>query len=122
VAALPPLLLAACGEETPFGVCDDEWRAAIIVEVYRASQPAADGARGFVIDGFYSDSLRLAPEGARRPGPQVELFAAWERPGTYDVYLSKEGFAPWVQRDVQVRATGCSVGSVVLRADLVEQH
>ena len=118
------LLLAGCGEETPIGVCDDEWRAAIVVEVYQASsgRPAADGARGFVRDGFYADSLRLAPEGARRPGPQAELFAAWERPGTYDVYLSKDGFVPWVQRDVQVNPAGCSVGSVILRANLVEQN
>ena len=42
------LLLAGCGEETPIGVCDDEWRAAIVVEVYQASsgRPAAEPAEG----------------------------------------------------------------------------
>jgi hypothetical protein len=114
------LLPGAC-EQPILGPCNDEWVPAVIVDVYDAmsGQPAAAGARGFVLEGTYSDSLRLAGEGARVPGPAVSLYAAWERPGTYDVYLIKDGFVPWTRRNVQAPQSGCHPATARLRAELV---
>jgi hypothetical protein len=76
---------------------------------------AATGARLVVRDGAYADSSSDETE----PGPQVDaLVAAIERPGTYEVTVSKPGFRDWTQRGVRVTEGECNVRTANLTARL----
>ncbi|MFW6040040.1 MAG: hypothetical protein ACOC9N_03075 [Gemmatimonadota bacterium] len=99
-------------------VCTTSVEPGIVVEVYHADtgEPAAEGARGRVRDGTFSDSLWV--HGAR-DGRLHSLAGAWERAGTYEVEVVKEGFLTWTREDVEVEEGECHVRTVELRADLV---
>lgn len=99
-------------------VCTTSVEPGVVVEVYHAEtgEPAAEGARGWVREGAYVDSLRAS---GSRDGQLYSLAGAWERAGTYEVQVEKEGFSAWTREDVEVDEGECHVRTVELRADLL---
>lgn len=89
---------------------------AIEVLVINAATDSADarGVTGVVRDGAYLDTLRVGsgPTG----GPPHNVVAAFGRPGTYTVHLSKTGYHDWVQASVRARPGVCSVERAFVRA------
>jgi hypothetical protein len=66
-------------------------------------------------DGAYADSSGAETE----PGLQVDaLVAAIERPGTYEVTVSKPGYRDWTQSGVRVTDGECNVRTANLTARL----
>lgn len=82
--------------------CTAEGRDAVIVEVRDSitGSNAAEGALLIVRDGEYVDSVRGGPN------EPPALTAAFERPGTYEVVVQKNGYREWVRQGVRVRRTG----------------
>lgn len=111
---IPAAALALSGCSVMPLTCTDEARPTLSVEVRdaRTGAPAAQGARGIIREGTYSDSLRAATE--------TLLFAqnTCERPGTYDVTVEKAGYLAWTERGVQVAADACHVCSRTITARL----
>jgi hypothetical protein len=62
-------------------------------------------------DGDYSESTDQVHSGRFLAG-------AWERPGVYDVTVTKPGFVPWTMARVTVEADECHVVPSELRAEL----
>ena len=95
-------------------VCTEEYRAGITVEVTDSATglPAADGATLTVTEGAYTESWTDAFGGSTLAG-------AWERAGTYDVAVAKDGYHTWIRTGVFVDADECHVISVALDAALV---
>ena len=107
LVAVCALTLGACDLFDTPGACDLIVRPGIVVEIRHAgtSQPLADSAAGVVIDGAYSDSLTAQPfEGAGPvPSPTAVLrYAAYERAGTYTVFVTRPGFYNWSASGVRV--------------------
>ena len=94
------LFLGGCGVFEPDD-CNTGIIPAVTVAVVDAAtgQPAAAGARGYVQDGSYRDSLRLIRWDAQdRP---THLGAADARPGTYAIVVERSGYAPWSASNVR---------------------
>ncbi len=71
-------------------------------------EPIADNAFGTVVEpGGYVDTLDLIE--LYLDGRPWRLGGALDRPGTYDVLLSRPGYYDWVVREVSVAASGCGV-------------
>jgi hypothetical protein len=106
---------AACSRSTA-PVCTQESRPAVAVYVKNSATSAgiASGASLVVRDGSYKDSV-AAPNN-RADLDNSPLFAAAERAGTYQVTVTKTGFAAWMQSNVQVTANECHVNTVTLTA------
>jgi hypothetical protein len=105
----------ACSRSTS-PVCTQEARPALAVYVKNSSTSAgiASGASLVVRDGNYKDSV-AAPN--NRPDlDNSPLYAGAERAGTYQVTVTKTGFAEWTQSDVRVTANKCHVNTVTLTA------
>ena len=109
-------LLVACSREAPVEVCQYWLVAAITVDVADAATGSVltAHAAGVVRDGAYSDSLRLCDFFSK--GSQC---AAFERPGTYEVEVTSEGYQAWSTRGVVVTNGSCHVNTVALKAKLV---
>lgn len=107
--------LAACSASTA-PVCTQEFRPGLAVYVNDSLTKAgsASGASLVVRDGNYKDSV--AAPGARPDLNTFPLFAAGERAGTYQVTVTKTGYAAWVKSDVRVTANQCHVNTVTLTA------
>jgi hypothetical protein len=104
---------AACN---PFGTdCDTGIVAAVEVEIRDAAslRPIADSARGIVRDGEYVDSLR--PSRSTVDG-LLSLAGADERPGVYEVLLTRPGYEPWDTAGIVVWDSDCHVRQAVLEA------
>jgi len=78
--------------------------------------PAASGAMLIARDGAYADTA-VVPPGAANPDTWV-LSVAGERPGTYTVTVSKDGYLTWQRTGVVVRMDqyGCHPQTVELVA------
>lgn len=109
-------LLPACSREAPVQVCQYWLVPAVTVEVTDATTGSAltTHAAGFVREGTYSDSLRLCDYFS--PGTRC---AALERPGTYEVEVTSEGYQAWSTRGVVVTNGSCHVNTVALKAMLI---
>jgi hypothetical protein len=106
--------VACSGSTSP--VCTQEFRPGIAVYVNDSLTNAgiASGASLVVREGTYKDSV-AAPNG--RPDlDNSPLFAAGERAGTYQVTVTKTGYAGWVKSNVRVTANECHVNTVTLTA------
>jgi hypothetical protein len=66
-----------------------------------------------VMDGSYRESFRQSVTG---PGNAAGL--AYERPGTYEVIVTAEGYHTWLRQGIRVRQDGCHVRRVDLTARL----
>jgi hypothetical protein len=117
LVGLQSVLIAAvaCSRSTS-PVCTLEVRPAVAVYVKNSATGAgiASGASLVVRDGNYQDSV-AAPN--NRPDlDNSPLNAAAERAGTYQVTVTKTGFAAWMQSNVGVTANECHVNTVTLTA------
>jgi hypothetical protein len=112
LAGAASLALGACSV-VPL-TCTDEARPTLSVEVRdaRTGVPAAQGARGVIREGTYSDSLRAVTE------TLLVAENTFERPGTYDVTVEKAGYLAWTERGVVVTADACHVRSRTITARL----
>lgn len=102
-------------------LCTGVIQAGIVVEVVdaRTGAPAARGAVGAVRDGAFIDSLRPAVTRGTPPADTLlSLQGAFERPGSYEVTIAREGFRPWSQSGVVVSRGVCHVNTVTVTARL----
>lgn len=98
--------------------CTQEFRPGVTVFVKDSLTNAgvASGASLVVREGSFKDSVAF-PSG--RPDlNDTNLWAAGERAGTYEVTVSKPGYATWVQSNVRVTKGVCHVITVTLTARL----
>lgn len=97
--------LAACGSSSgtqAVGECTAVRPIAIIAYVTDSvtGREIADSARGVVVSGAYSDSLRLFSDG---------LLDGGDRTGVYDVMIVRAGYADWTKPGiVATQVTQCS--------------
>ena len=111
---LSALLVHGC-DLFPIGVCTDEL-------VY--------GIQVTVRDSMTGELLNVDPTGVLTDGPYREtmeaigpssLWGAPERPGTYDIEITAEGYRTWTRQGVEVEMerNGCHVEPVKLEAGMV---
>lgn len=91
-------LLAGCGMSS-----ETSFVPAIVVEIYdaRTGEPAAYGATVIARDGSYADTVKGSD--FAHPGGQISVFVADDRPGTYDVTVTKPGYEIWRRENIRVR-------------------
>ena len=96
--------LAGCGITDASGVCTMDVRnsVSVIVRDSATGAPAAEGARGTIRDGAYTDSLRVS-------GTEYMASAnTYEQPGLFEVVIDKPGYLRWT-RQLRVREGECHV-------------
>ena len=106
---------AACRDSVTAPVaCTEIAMAGIVVEVTSAATGNALGGGSVMTlrDGSYVETVDLVSGNA--------LLGAWERPGTYEVSITRAGFRTWTRSGVRVveEDDGCHVVQVVLQAAL----
>lgn len=111
---LPALLLHGCGFPL-LGVCTDVLVHGIKVTVRDSvtGELLTSDPAGMLTDGPYRETMELAGPG--------RLWGAPERPGTYDVEITAEGYRTWNRKGVEVEMEwdGCHVETVDLEAGMV---
>jgi len=113
------LLVSACGgsDDDPV-VCTASLEAGIRIHVTDSASgnPISCGARAVVTAGTYSEAV----DNLSSPGclDTAMLLAAFERPGTYAVTVSKAGYLDFAINDVVVTAGVCHVNTVTVEARL----
>jgi len=117
-ALLAVAVCAVAGCDVLGPACTTEARAAVSVEIRSAAttEPLADSATARVTDGSYSDTLGVCARTG--DGRALSRCGAWERPGTYDVLVTRPGYASWSQLGVHVSRGDCHVDPVLLHASL----
>ncbi len=104
--------LVACSSEPLGFACTADFRYGLSISVLDgAGAPAAEGAFGLAVEGSHIDTMMVL-------GTDV-MVGAGERPGTYDITISKEGFMTWSAGNVTVTADECHVIPVSLEANLI---
>ena len=101
--AVLPVALAGCVSfGTESSMCTDEARPGLSIEVRDSVSGAglAEGTLAIARAGAYADTLS---------GVGAHVWGAHERPGTYDVSLSRPGFRTWIVSDVRVEQDACHV-------------
>lgn len=110
---LATLLVQGC--DFPLGVCTDELVYGIRVTVRDSATGELLGAdpTGVLTDGPYRETMESA-------GPS-SLWGAPERPGTYDIEITADGYRAWNRKGVEVETEwgGCHVETVKLEARMV---
>lgn len=110
LAAALGFVLTACGDGVG-PVCTAEAVFGLNLSVRDISgAPAAQGAIGVAIDGAYADTLEVFGD--------TQMAGAVERAGTYEVTVSKPGYATWTTTGVTVTEDECHVIPVLLVVDL----
>lgn len=71
---------------------------------------AGNGATVVAQDGTYIDTLIFIPTDS------LVFQGARERPGTYSIRITKNGYAPWTREGIVVRAGSCHVITVAIEA------
>lgn len=105
-----------CSGSATSPICTQEFRPGLTVLVKDAVTNAgiASGATLVVREGIFTDSFTMP--GGRPDLNDFMLPAAGERAGTYEVSVSKPGYATWVQSNVRVTQGVCHVITVTLTA------
>jgi hypothetical protein len=114
VALAAALTLLACNDGVmgPGPVCTADFRYGLNVTVLDGSGgPAAQGSIGIAKDGSHEETLDII-------GAET-MAGAGERPGTYDITISKTGYMTWSAENVTVAADECHVIPVSLQANLI---
>ena len=117
-ATLAILGLAACGTEP--GGCTLNLVPGVTVRALAAGtgDNVTDGAQGTVSEGTYVDSLR--PIDFDIVDQRVlMLSAAYERPGTYDLFLEREGYQAVSLSGIEARDGGCHVHTAAVNITMV---
>jgi hypothetical protein len=118
VGCLYPMLIGAtaCSAASTSPVCTQEFRPALMVYVKDSltNTGTASGASLIVREGTYKDSVAF-PNGKPELN-DLNLNAAGERAGTYQVAVSKPGYATWIKSNVRVTKNECHVNTVQLTA------
>jgi hypothetical protein len=119
-ATLCSILLASfgCSGSTTSTICTLELRAGLLVDVKDSLTNAgvASGASLVVREGSFKDSVAFP---SSRPDlDALPLVAAGERAGTYQITVSKPGYATWTRSNVRVTKGECHVNPVRLTARL----
>ncbi len=111
---LAALLVHGCGFPL-LGVCTDELVHGINVTVRDSLTGELLGSdlAGMLMDGSYRETMEPAGPG--------RLQGAWERPGTYDVEITADGYRAWNRKGVEVQMEwdGCHVETVELEVSMV---
>ncbi len=103
---------SACSDEPIGPICTAEAVFGIQVDVLDGSgAPAALGATGVAVEGAFTDTLMIFDA--------VRMAGVVERPGLYEVSISKPGFVTWSARNIAVTAGECHVIPVRLQAHLI---
>lgn len=118
LAAAAAVFVGACDILPPDCSTSVEPAIVVFVREIATGESAAAGARGAVRDGAYTDSLRPFMYAGADPASLLSFRAADERPGTYEVTILKDGYAPWVRSGVRVTRGTCHVNTVTLDAFL----
>lgn len=110
---LAALLVHGC-DFPLLGVCTDQLVYGITVTVRDSATGELLGSdpSGVLTDGSYRETMESA-------GPS--LWGAPERPGTYDIEITAEGYRTWNRKGVRVEMEwdGCHVETVKLEASMV---
>ncbi len=102
----------ACSDRPLGPICTAEAVFGIQVDVLDGSgAPAAQGATGVAVEDAFADTLMIFDA--------VRMAGVVERPGTYEVTVSKPGFVTWSARNITVTADECHVIPVTLQANLI---
>lgn len=106
----------ACSAVSTSPVCTQEFRPALMVYVKDSltNTGTASGASLVVREGTFKDSVAF-PD-ARPELNDLNLNAAGERAGTYEVAVSKPGYSTWIKSNVRVTKNECHVNTVQLTA------
>lgn len=106
------VLVAACGI-VGLQSCPSLGRPSVQLSIHNAATgEAIDGASAVIRDGAFADSVTTNTAGAA-----VFVF---DRAGTYDVQVEKEGFETWRRSDVVVELNDCGHAETAnLDADLL---
>lgn len=112
------LALTACNDSPVNVNCPAIVLPAVVVEVQNAATdaPEAKNAAGYLIDGRYNDSMRVAS--VNRKGVPTALEGGHGRAGTYAVLIEKQGFDSWSRSGIQVSEGPCGPDTERLTADL----
>jgi hypothetical protein len=104
--------VAGCTSDPVGFACTADFRYGLSITVLEGSGgPAADGALGIAVDGDYTEMLEVI-------GSET-MVGAGERPGTYDIDISKFGYMTWSAENITVTADECHVIPVSLDAVLI---
>jgi hypothetical protein len=106
----------ACSEP---GACTTDIVPAITVRALDAAtgENVTDGARGTVSEGAYADSLRPAEFDVTQRA--LLLIGADERPGTYALFLERDGYQAVSLGGLEAREGECHVETVELNVTMV---
>jgi len=117
------LLVAACGGDTDSEqpiVCTTELRPGITLTVLEdaTGAPASCGAQALITASGYSETVQHP---STMPGcaDTVPLSGAYERPGVYNVTVSKPGFRDVTLGNLAVEAGVCHVNTVTATVRLI---
>lgn len=117
--ALSIAALSACSPETV--LCPAVVTRSVEVEVRDAfsGAPAAAGAIGVATEGLFRDSLILTGwAGPPSDATALVLGGGPHRPGTYQVYIEKPNYLPWVETAVVHSEGSCGGPTTRLQANL----
>lgn len=115
------LLLSACGENSSGvpGACTASVDPGLMIRVLdnASGSPISCGARAVVTASGYSEVVENSTiPSCSDTGP---LLAAFERPGTYAITVSKMGYFDFAASNVTVTAGTCHVKTVTVEARLI---
>ena len=115
IVVVAAVLMSACESY----VCTLSVEPSVVVEIYdRATGvPVAAGARGFIRDGQYQDSLKSYS--GLGDGTITALAAGTERAGVYAVHVENPAYLPWDTVGVVVRSDRCHVRTARIVARLI---
>jgi hypothetical protein len=100
------------GVVAPGPGCTEDFRYGLNITVLDGSgEPVAQGSIGIAKDGSHEETLEII-------GAET-MVGAGERPGTYDVTISRTGHMTWSAENVTVTADECHVIPVSLQANLI---
>lgn len=103
---LAPLLMAtSCDDDDNQIVCTNEAKPGLAVTVSLGSMSSitSEGVTIVATDGNYSETLSVINVVDRM------FFGAWERPGTYILTVSKQGYQTHTSEPITVTADVCHV-------------
>jgi hypothetical protein len=108
--------VGACSESV---VCTTDIVPAITVRAHDAAtgENVTDGARGTVSEGAYADSLRPAEWDVTQR--VLLLSAADERPGTYDLFVERDGYQAVSLGGLEATEDECHVQTVAVNVTMV---